>query len=162
METDHTPSCRWSSGIRVGLSVLVLLFVVSGCAHRSSRIPWYVSETRHAIVRSALALQGKVYRSGAKGPDAFDCSGFVHYVYKRSGITMPVTADALNKTGVEVSKEDTLPGDLVFFRIKQTLHVGIVLNDNEFIHASSSRGVVIDVFSLPYWTRSLTEFRSTL
>jgi len=148
--------------MKTGLSALVILFLAFGCAPKAVRVPGYLSETRSVIVRSALSLQGKVYRSGAKGPEAFDCSCFVHYVYKRSGIIIPVTTDALNKTGVEVPREAALPGDLIFFKIKRDLHVGIVLNNDKFIHASSSRGVVIDMLSLPYWTKNLYGYRSTL
>jgi probable lipoprotein NlpC len=55
-----------------------------------------------------------------------------------------------------------LPGDLVIFKIKRDFHVGVVLNDREFVHASKSRGVAIDDLSLPYWTKSLQGFRSVL
>jgi cell wall-associated NlpC family hydrolase len=107
-----------------------------------------------------LSLQGKPYKSGAKGPDAFDCSGFVHYVYRNSSILLPVTSDALSRAGVEISYEHSLPGDLVFFKIKRGLHVGIMVDQRKFIHASVSRGIVIDDLALPYWTKTLLTFRS--
>lgn len=162
MKSNHGTFCPWFSRIKVGLSALIVLFICFGCAPKAIRVPWYLSEKRTTIVRSALSLQGKAYKGGAKGPDAFDCSGFVHYVYKTSGIMIPVNTEALNKTGIEISKEEALPGDLVFFRNRSNLHVGIVLSNSEFIHASSSRGVVVDAFSMPYWTRSLYGFRSAL
>jgi cell wall-associated NlpC family hydrolase len=121
-----------------------------------------LSETRNNLLHTALALQGKPYKSGAKGPDAFDCSGFVHYVYRNSSIILPVTSDDLNRSGVEIAREYSLPGDLVFFRIKRDLHVGILVNRREFIHASLSRGIVIDDLALPYWNKTFLAFRSVL
>lgn len=139
---------------------ILLVFFFFGCAQK--HIPLYESlpETRSSLLRAALALQGKPYRNGAKGPDAFDCSGFVHYVYRNSSIILPVTSDALSRTGVEITREYSLPGDLVFFKIKHDLHVGIMVNQRKFIHASASRGIVVDDLALPYWTKTLLTFRS--
>ncbi len=39
------------------------------------------------IVRIAKAQRGKRYVFGAAGPWAFDCSGFVRYVYRRAGVS---------------------------------------------------------------------------
>jgi cell wall-associated NlpC family hydrolase len=61
-----------------------------------------------------------------------------------------------------VSRDAVLPGDLVVFKIRRDFHVGIMLNERDFIHASRSRGVAIDDLTLPYWTRSLQGFRSIL
>jgi len=139
--------------------ILLILFLF-GCSQK--RIPLYepLSETRNKLLHTALALQGKPYKSGAKGPDAFDCSGFVHYVYRNASIMLPVTSDELNRAGVEITHKYSLPGDLVFFRIKRDLHVGIMVNSRKFIHASSSRGIVVDDLTLPYWTKTLLAFRS--
>ena len=102
---------------------------------------------------------GKPYRSGAKGPDAFDCSGLVHYVYKQARLTVPVTAEQLDRSGYEIGGEEVLPGDLVVFRIKRDYHVGIMLNKKDFIHSSRSKGVSIDSADQPYWKRGLLGFR---
>lgn len=106
-----------------------------------------------------MNLLGKPYRSGAKGPDAFDCSGFVYYVYKRVSLKIPVTTEQLERAGYEIPGEEVLPGDLILFRIKQAYHVGIMLNKKEFIHSSLSKGVSIDSADQPYWRRGLLSFR---
>jgi probable lipoprotein NlpC len=142
--------------------LLFLVFILVGCGPKKVRIPEPLSETRTNVVRTAIDLLGKSYKNGGRGPDAFDCSGLVYYAYKKSGLTLPVTAEEQGRSGVEVSREATLPGDLVIFKIKRDFHVGIVLNDREFVHASKSRGVAIDDLSLPYWTKSLQGFRSVL
>jgi cell wall-associated NlpC family hydrolase len=114
------------------------------------------------IIRYAVTLLGKPYRNAAKGPDAFDCSGFVYYVYGRFGMKVPVSTDGLDKIGYEIGGDDIAPGDLVVFRIKRDLHVGIMINRLEFIHASKSRGVTVDSIDGAYWKRNFSHFRRIL
>lgn len=109
-----------------------------------------------------MNLLGKPYSSGAKGPDSFDCSGFVHYVYKQASLKVPVTAEQLDKAGYEIAGEEVLPGDLILFRIKSAYHVGIMLNKKDFIHSSRSKGVSIDSADQPYWKRGFLGFRRML
>ena len=144
------------------LCLLCFVFVAFGCGPKKVRGPEPLSETRVSVVRSALDLQGKTYKNGGRAPDSIDCSGLVFYTYKRSGLTLPATAEEQSRSGTEVSRDVVLPGDLVVFKIKRDFHVGIMLNDREFIHASRSRGVAIDALSLPYWMKSLEGFRSVL
>jgi cell wall-associated NlpC family hydrolase len=142
------------------LCLLALLLLLPGCLSKKVRPQEPLQETRSNIISAALVLQGKPYRNGARGPDAFDCSGFIHYVYKKARIVLPVTTDDLGKMGVDIPRGSVLPGDLVFFKIKRDLHVGLLLNQREFIHASKSRGVAIDDLTVPYWTKNLRGFRS--
>lgn len=101
----------------------------------------------------AKTHMGKPYRHGATGPNAFDCSGFTHYVFKNCGIDLPHSAAAQHGMGSHVERGDEQPGDLVFFGGKKNHgnrigHVGIVVASNDegfnFIHASSSRGIMIN------------------
>lgn len=121
-----------------------------------------LSEKRSVVVRTVVDLMGKPYKNGGRGPDSFDCSGLVYYTYKKTGMALPVTAEEQGKSGVDVSRDEIQPGDLVIFKIKRDFHVGIMVNEKEFIHASKSRGVAIDDLSLAYWARSLQGFRSVL
>ena len=59
---------------------------------------------------------GKPYVWGANGPDSFDCSGLVRYIYKNAlGKDIPRVSEDQSKVGQAVSREDLQPGDLVFF-----------------------------------------------
>jgi len=144
------------------LFLLYLLFIISGCVPKKVKISEHLSGLRANVVNTSIDLIGKTYKIGGRGPDAFDCSGLVYYAYKRAGLTLPATAEEQGKIGVEVSRESILPGDLVIFKIKRDFHVGIMINEREFVHASKSRGVAIDDLSLPYWIKSLQNFRSVL
>jgi cell wall-associated NlpC family hydrolase len=114
------------------------------------------------IVRYAVTLLGKPYKNGAKGPDAFDCSGFIYYVYGRFGMAVPVSTEGLDNIGYEIGRSDVASGDLVVFLIKHERHVGIMINRLEFIHASKSRGVTVDSVETAYWKRNFSHFRRIL
>ena len=144
------------------LLLLPVFVLVGGCAPKQVRVYEALPESRSQIIEYAITLMGKPYKSAAKGPDAFDCSGLVYYVYKRFNVALPYTTEELDRVGVEISRADVLAGDLVFFKIKRAYHMGMMLNGHEFIHASKSRGVAIDKLDLPYWQRSLLRFRRVL
>jgi cell wall-associated NlpC family hydrolase len=144
---------------------LVLPLVLSvGCAAKKVRIydSGFVPQDRQNIIQYASTLIGKPYRNAAKGPDAFDCSGLVYYVYKRFDIGLPVSTDGLSRIGWEIGGDDVAAADLVLFRIKRNNHVGIMINSLEFIHASKSRGVTVDSLETRYWRRNLSQFRRVM
>lgn len=147
------------------LLIAILLAVTFGCAPKQVKIyqPVPVVEgIRDDIVQHAVSLLGKPYKSAAKGPDAFDCSGLVYYVYKKVNITLPVMTEGLIKAGYDVSRDSVLPGDLVFFKIKKNFHSGIMINKTDFIHSSNSRGVTVDNIESKYWKKNFISLRSVL
>jgi len=56
--------------------------------------------------------------------------------------------------GVKIKKEQLQQGDLVFFNTKGGIsHVGVYLQNNKFVHASTSGGVMISDLSESYWSK---------
>jgi len=153
-------------GFRIlrGLLTLTLLAAFSACVSVAVRnqAPPPDAAFRESLVDYATTLLGRPYRNGAKGPDAFDCSGYVYFVYGRFDVTVPVSTEGLSKVGREVSREDVTIADLAIFTIKGDRHVGIMINTLEFIHASKSRGVTIDSIDAPYWKKNFSHFRRVL
>ncbi len=151
---------------RLSRLTLLALALVGSFACAPKHVEVYEPPTptlgRTDIVDYAITLLGRPYRNGAKGPGAFDCSGFVHHVYERFDVMLPVSTDGLSRVGVQVSRNELTPGDLAIFRIKGEMHVGIMINALEFIHASTSRGVAIDSIDFPYWQNTLLYFRRVL
>ena len=86
---------------------------------------------------------------GGKNPESgFDCSGFTRYIYLQFGYSLGATASGQNNIGVEVSRENLKPGDLILFYDEGKTkigHTGIYISNGDFIHsANPQRGVVID------------------
>ena len=106
------------------------------------------------IVTMSMEYIGFPYLFGGTTPSAFDCSGYVQYVFARAGISLPRTADVQYEVGTPVSTAELIPGDLVFFETYTygASHVGIYVGDGNFIHASSSRGVTISSLSQAYYS----------
>ena len=79
----------------------------------------------------------KPYQWGAQGPEKFDCSGLVFYIFGALGISMPRVSRQQATVGAKVEKSELQPGDLVFFitSCKTINHVGIYVGSSKFIHA---------------------------
>jgi len=95
------------------------------------------TSTGAQAVELARAQLGKPYQWGASGPDKFDCSGLVLYVYKALGVPLPRMSGEQAGSGYHVDRADLEPGDLVFFRLTggPINHVGIYVGRGKFIHA---------------------------
>ncbi len=98
-----------------------------------------------AVVMLALQHLGKPYVYAASGPNAFDCSGLVWYVYRQLGISLPRTSYPQARSGIPVSRSELMPGDLVLFRGNG--HVGIYVGGGTYIHAPYT-GAVVSLTSL--------------
>ena len=108
----------------------------------------------HGIVKTATRYLGTRYRFGGTKPGAFDCSGFVRYVFARHGIPLPRTATDQAAVGnlIVVGLDSVAVGDLLFFATKRgrSTHVAIYAGDGRIIHASSgSRRVRYDDLASP-------------
>lgn len=107
-----------------------------------------------SIIQTAKNYIGTPYSFGGTTPKAFDCSGYLQYVFAKNGISIPRLADDQYKLGTRTKSTSQLePGDLVFFTTYEPgpSHCGIYLGSGEFIHTSSSKGVRIDALSNAYW-----------
>jgi cell wall-associated NlpC family hydrolase len=91
---------------------------------------------QNPIVREAMSFLGVPYVWGGASPSGFDCSGFVQYVFRQMGRSVPRTADVQFANGYPVTSPE--PGDLVFFQTYDwgASHVGIYLGNGYFINAS--------------------------
>lgn len=104
-----------------------------------------VGEAAAALAKSLL---GKPYVYGAAGPNSFDCSGLVYYIYRQLGCDLKRSASQQYlHSGEFVAFEELEPGDLIFIfnpkydrsgGTKPVTHVGIYVGDDQFIHASTS------------------------
>jgi len=106
------------------------------------------------VLRTASRYLGTRYRFGGTRPGAFDCSGFVRYVFARHGVALPRTASEQSAEGhpIVVGVDSLIVGDLLFFRTRRgdASHVAIYAGNGRIIHASSgSRRVRYDDLMSP-------------
>ena len=156
--------------------LLALLFGYSGCS--SSRKATTASRPttpgtsyaglsteRKAVVYEAKRWIGTPYRYGGTGRDGVDCSGFVSRMYAKAGFTLPRTERDMYYSGSAVSLQKARPGDLVFFQNtagRGITHVGIYMGREEFIHASTARGVITSTLRDGYYHQHFAGLRKVL
>jgi cell wall-associated NlpC family hydrolase len=98
---------------------------------------------------------GTRYKLGGTTKTGVDCSAFVQAVYVSAfALTLPRTAKEQYKASRIISSTELKEGDLVFFNTRGGVsHVGIYLQNNKFIHASTSQGVTVSDMFDPYYMR---------
>lgn len=107
------------------------------------------------IANAALSKQGSPYGWGAAGPNAFDCSGLVHWSHKQVGVNFTrTTAAKLAGMGKAVAYKDLQAGDIVTFKTdpSRVSHVGIYIGNGKMVHAPTFN-VPVQVVDLSsrYW-----------
>ena len=120
-----------------------------------------------AVIDLAHKQLGKPYVWGAEGPNSFDCSGLIYYVYKNAaGITLPRTSSAQYSAGVAVSRSNLKAGDLIFSSTDgpgNITHVAIYVGDGQMIHAPRNGKNVEKVsISNSYWNKAYVGARRVL
>lgn len=133
----------------------------------------YESMTVNSLLDEAMSHIGARYRSGSKGPNAFDCSGFTSYVFRQvEGTNIGSSSRDQYARNIPVSRSEMQRGDLVFFTSpssgRNVGHVGIVVDVDpinrtfNFIHASSSEGVKISNSNDGFYARRFIGVRRVL
>ena len=144
--------------------LLALVALLGACA---ARPPAAVSAQRETLVMQALAQVGKPYRYGAAGPEAFDCSGLVQYVYAQAGIALPRSTLAQFRAGESIDPERARTGDLLFYRFdgkhNGPSHVVVYLGEGEAVHAPASGSAVRAArVDIPAFTQRLVGARRVM
>lgn len=148
-------------------SFAMVMLLLSGCASDSEVAPITYRpqpQTSSPVVNYALSLQGAPYLYGSDNPqDGFDCSGFVYHVYQRQGVNLPRRTEDMANQLTPIEKDAMHSGDLLFFDTNGNTfsHVGLYINGDNFIHASSSKTGKVLVSSLKnnYWQQHFVGVR---
>ncbi len=126
--------------------------------------------TINNIIKTAEKYEGVKYKYGGSTKKGMDCSGLITTAYNSENIPLPRTTGDLSTTGDWVDVKEVQKGDLLFFATKKNSrhvnHVGLVTNVRhgyvEFIHSTTSRGVMFSKLSDKYWYFAFVQARRIL
>ncbi len=121
-------------------------------------------DVKSRIMDQYADWKGVRYRLGGSTKKGIDCSGFVQRTFREQfGLELPRSTYEQQEMGKSVSRSNLRTGDLVLFRAGSTgRHVGIYIGNNQFVHASTSSGVIISSMNEPYWKKRYNEARRVL
>ena len=147
----HNPALPWLGIIGLGL-------LLQGCTGTGGTGEAAMDGTRGQVVMAALSQIGTRYRYGAQSPGkALDCSALTQHAYSAAGLKIPRVSTDQRRSATPVRLAKVQPGDLLFFRIRPGLnHVGLMVDDKRFVHASTSKKQVrLSSIESDYWQRKL-------
>ncbi|WP_413737927.1 bifunctional murein DD-endopeptidase/murein LD-carboxypeptidase [Sodalis sp. RH21] len=116
------------------------------------------------IMDQYAVWKGVRYRLGGSTKRGIDCSGFVQTTFREQfGLDLPRSTSEQQGMGSKIQRAKLRPGDLVLFHAGSTgRHVGIYLGNDQFVHASTTSGVMISSLSEDYWKKRYREARRVL
>lgn len=104
---------------------------------------------------------GTPYRFGGQNENGVDCSGFTNILYKEIyDVQLPRASKDMAKNIKRKYSKNLNEGDLVFFsfgKSNEINHVGVYLHNNKFVHASTSKGVIISDLTEPWYGNYLVK-----
>jgi cell wall-associated NlpC family hydrolase len=123
------------------------------------------------IIETATENIGVRYKTAGTTKSGYDCSGLVYSTFGLYDIQLPRSSYEQSKIGIDLGQnlKKAKKGDLLFFKTNKRSeinHVGIVTNveddDIKFIHASTSKGVIISSMSQSYYQKTFVQLNRIL
>ncbi|WP_435134323.1 C40 family peptidase [Formosa sp. A9] len=122
------------------------------------------------IIDYAKQFEGVKYKFGGTTKSGMDCSGLVYESFRAYNITLPRVSRDMATKGTKIDLDEVREGDLLFFETnpkqKRINHVGLVVSARtgsvEFIHSTTSKGVITSSLAERYWYYSFKEARRIL
>lgn len=124
----------------------------------------HLNKEQKLILQEAYTWLGTPYKyAGADKGKGADCSGMVMIVYETvTGEKLPRNSAKQAEYCIPLEANDVDAGDLVFFATgkdpNKVSHVGIIIDEKSFIHASSSKGVVVSDYTTEYYQQHFRMF----
>lgn len=157
----HFPSSKTPTIYKLIILLCISAFFASCGVSKKASQKDNLSLLQEQILQFGKKYLGKPYRYASNGPNSFDCSGFTSFVFREFGFKLSAgSAEQDRQVPTIANRKELVPGDLVFFEGRrqngQVGHVGIVTEakkngDFNFIHASTSFGVIISSSNEPYY-----------
>ena len=116
------------------------------------------------LIETAREQLGAKYLPGGTTAKGFDCSGLIYTTFKKIEISLPRTTIEMAKIGATIDTDEIKEGDLIFFKTngKSVInHVGMVVDvlsdEIQFIHAATSKGVMISSTKESYYKNAYVQ-----
>lgn len=121
-------------------------------------------DIKSKLLNQYASWKGVRYRLGGDSRRGIDCSAFVQRTFREQfGMDLPRSTYEQQEMGHKIQRNKLRVGDLVLFRAGSTgRHVGIYLGNDQFVHASTSSGVIISKMTEDYWNKRYQEGRRVL
>ena len=166
MPLSSKPARRafWASLVPVQLGIVLTPCALARQDHAfpASQERWRLA-ARLALLEGVRRALGKPYVWGASGPDAFDCSGLVLWLYGRIGVRLPRVAVEQGSVGIAVPDRLRFGDVLLFKRKGPGWHIGLYLARGRFVHAEGrGRGVTISLLRASGYAQRLCRARRYL
>lgn len=158
--------------MRKALFFLMISLLMSACS--SSKNTIYNSKKpitkADRIIATALQFKDVKYKFGGTTRRGMDCSGLVYVAFGAENIQLPRISRDMAKKGRKIALKNVKKGDLVFFKISRNSnkinHVGLITSIKNghiyFIHATSSKGVIVSSLSEKYWKKAFVKATTVL
>ena len=152
LTVSHDEKCEIMMDHNTSKIVLISKEHTSDLSHESKKSTATGTERKtDKLISLAKSKLGDSYMPAKAGPDHFDCSGFVYYLFKNNDISIPRTSLNQSKSGKKLTREELKKGDILFFDTAHRNHVnhsGVYLGDGKFIHSSSGKAYGVTISSL--------------
>ncbi|MCH5232518.1 MAG: C40 family peptidase [Muribaculaceae bacterium] len=168
----------WRNKYLLAILLCMVILILPGCksSKRSHKDNPVAEETiihgkieKEPSVREKVAVEAQTwlgtpyaYGGSDKGRKT-DCSGLVMVVYEQiANVKMPRNSAKQAEFCITLKETEVEPGDLVFFATgkdrNQISHVGVMIDAKRFVHASSSKGVILSDMNTPYYIRNFKKY----
>jgi len=149
---SHDEKCEIMMDHNTSKIVLISKEHISGLSHQDKESNVGTTESKtDKLISLAKSKLGNSYMPAKAGPDHFDCSGFVYYLFKTNDISIPRSSLTQSKSGKKLTREELKKGDILFFDTANRNHVnhsGVYLGDGKFIHSSSGKAYGVTISDL--------------
>lgn len=155
---------------KTGWLLLMVLLLLGGSTIAQKKKKRKKAQDIQKVVDTAYTYSGTPYRYGGNSKSGIDCSALMQNSYAGAGYKIPRTAKAQSKYGKKVGWGSIKQGDIVFFKFKSKgekwYHSGMITSvtpdGTYFIHASTSRGVIVSNLEADYYKKNVKAFRRVI
>lgn len=142
--------------------LVLILLLITGCSsiEKRDKISSSIGK-KDKLYEYYLEYKGTPYKLGGTDKTGIDCSAFVQGIFSNVyKVSLPRTTQSQMQVGKEINYKERDTGDLLFFKTGvNTYHVGVYYENDNFMHASTSKGVMISNLNESYWINSFLNIK---